>query len=414
MVSITTTTLSGTCRSSLAICPRGAFLAAFLLITLYLSGLPGVAHASEPVDRTLVGCVVEGRFFSLGSAHFERDLNKAEEIYQGLVSADRLSRAYPIMLFSDENYLHELDLSRYESKALGMKGSLLPGNIFFISDTDSLIVLRDSCHEHLLTFIQQRIDPDFLPPDTTSDTQADVQQTTTGTHAASELESLDRITVRALRGWGHLPPKFDRLALDLRGKGIDILGFDHEQVQELARQASAPDSPLQAQGADLKELAEFMAGFLFTQPEIQVQDKKSIDETTTPIADAMPFTLSLPDHWLVISYPEGDIFARLGDGAAPLSFISIGAWDVHQDPEFQKEVIDSFEQTVAGQSTELYISQFYEQIWEKNYQSWSFVLNLDGLPWSFILAQQIDTEPSLEAIFKMLIDNLAMGKDMER
>ena len=257
-----TTTLSGTCRSSLAICPRGAFLAAFLLITLYLSGFPGVALASEPVDRTLVGCVVEGRFFSLGSAHFEPDLNKAEELYQDLVSAERLSRAYPIMLFSDENYLHELDLSRYEGKALGMKGSLLPGDIFFISDTDSVIVLRDSCHEHLLTFIQQRIDPDFLPPDTTSDTQADVQQTTTGTHAASELESLDRITVRALRGWGHLPPKFDRLALDLRGKGIDILGFDHEQVQELARQASAPDSPLQAQGADLKELAELMVGFV--------------------------------------------------------------------------------------------------------------------------------------------------------
>ncbi|MBM9538540.1 Ig-like domain-containing protein [Desulfobulbus alkaliphilus] len=93
-----------------------------------------------------------------------------------------------------------------------------------------------------------------------------------------ELEGMDRITIRALRGWSNLPPKFDRLALDLRGKGIDILGYDLSQIQDLANQAKEPDSPLQAQGADLKELAELMAEFDF-QKEIELSGLHTVEET---------------------------------------------------------------------------------------------------------------------------------------
>ena len=60
------------------------------------------------------------------------------------------------------------------------------------------------------------------------------------TSAIDELKTLETITVRALRAWGQLPPRFVRLALELRRHGVDIMGYDLAQVLELTDRTKDP------------------------------------------------------------------------------------------------------------------------------------------------------------------------------
>ncbi|WP_287044490.1 hypothetical protein [Desulfonatronospira sp. MSAO_Bac3] len=227
--------------------------------------------ASEPVDTTLVGCVVERSFYSLGHPLFEHDLNRAEEIYKGLVSdTPGLGDVYQIYPHIDKSPYELLDLSDYEGKSLGIKGSLLPGDTFFVSGADSVTVLQDACHENLLDVITQKMElvSSALSTDAGADEPTDISHSGQGRAAPSfetdlppellPLAEQDALTVRALRGWGMLPEKFDSLILAFQHLDSDLLGADHRQIRVLSQEARQ-DSQLEQWADPLEQLAESMA-----------------------------------------------------------------------------------------------------------------------------------------------------------
>lgn len=55
------------------------------------------------------------------------------------------------------------------------------------------------------------------------------------------LDSEGRITVRALRGFGQLPETYGKLALTLRGMGVDLMAADAQQLRELIARAEGGD-----------------------------------------------------------------------------------------------------------------------------------------------------------------------------
>ncbi|MCG5495509.1 hypothetical protein [Ectothiorhodospira variabilis] len=68
-----------------------------------------------------------------------------------------------------------------------------------------------------------------------------------------------RLTLRALRAWGALPPRFDRLALELRDQGVDLMGADPEQVLAWFWQAHTGESDaLSRRLDDLEDLTAFV------------------------------------------------------------------------------------------------------------------------------------------------------------
>ena len=75
-----------------------------------------VAEASEPVERTLTGCVIGSTFYSVNNSH-----------------------AYRIRLSQP------LDLTRYEGKAVRMHGWLSPGDRFSLNEGTSPQLLKSSC-----------------------------------------------------------------------------------------------------------------------------------------------------------------------------------------------------------------------------------------------------------------------------
>lgn len=83
--------------------------------------------------------------------------------------------------------------------------------------------------------------------------------------AASELRRLHeagRLTVRALKAWDMLPDRFTRLALELRGQGVDLLASDLTALQELVRHAQSEESgALRTHVEDLRELVDVLAGY---------------------------------------------------------------------------------------------------------------------------------------------------------
>ena len=82
------------------------------------------------------------------------------------------------------------------------------------------------------------------------------------TSAIDELKTLETITVRALRAWGQLPPRFVRLALELRRHGVDIMGYDLAQVLELTDRTKDPQLALHEYTEELNALAEFIQGMV--------------------------------------------------------------------------------------------------------------------------------------------------------
>lgn len=70
------------------------------------------------------------------------------------------------------------------------------------------------------------------------------------------LETENRITVRALRGFGRLPESYARLALDLRKQGVDLLAAGSAEIQELI--ARAESGELATNPEPLRELLTFL------------------------------------------------------------------------------------------------------------------------------------------------------------
>ncbi|AHK78480.1 hypothetical protein M911_03950 [Ectothiorhodospira haloalkaliphila] len=66
------------------------------------------------------------------------------------------------------------------------------------------------------------------------------------------MESREQVTLRALRAFGRLPEEFSRLALDLRGQGVDLFSAGPAEVRELLEQARSGD--LRADPAALEAL----------------------------------------------------------------------------------------------------------------------------------------------------------------
>lgn len=70
------------------------------------------------------------------------------------------------------------------------------------------------------------------------------------------LETENRITVRALRGFGRLPESFARLALDLRKQGVDLLAAGPNEIRDL--QAKAESGELATDPQLLRESLIFL------------------------------------------------------------------------------------------------------------------------------------------------------------
>ena len=83
--------------------------------------MPNFAMGSAPVKRTLTGCVVEGRFFSVS---VDRRTNKPV-------------KAYPMRVEQGP------DLAPYEGKKLSMSGFLFPGDRFVLEG--SIVVVKQTC-----------------------------------------------------------------------------------------------------------------------------------------------------------------------------------------------------------------------------------------------------------------------------
>lgn len=100
-------------------------LSVALFVVLFIAApflTPNFAMGSMPVKRTLTGCVVGGKFFSVS---VDQRTNKPV-------------KAYPIRLEQSP------DLAPYEGKKLSMSGSLLPGDRFIFKE-GSLVVVKETC-----------------------------------------------------------------------------------------------------------------------------------------------------------------------------------------------------------------------------------------------------------------------------
>ncbi len=86
------------------------FVAISILVLLGLIGVD-YSQASRPVPRTITGCVIKGKLYS---------------IHKGVAEATgkRSLTVYPISV-------QELDLRPYEGRTIRVEGNLLPGDRFF-------------------------------------------------------------------------------------------------------------------------------------------------------------------------------------------------------------------------------------------------------------------------------------------
>jgi len=75
----------------------------------------------------------------------------------------------------------------------------------------------------------------------------------------------ERVTVRVLRAWGQLPPRFDHLALQLRAHDIDLWDLDLADIRQLASDAASADTPWADFAQQLEELARHMADLTDTE-----------------------------------------------------------------------------------------------------------------------------------------------------
>lgn len=78
----------------------------------------------------------------------------------------------------------------------------------------------------------------------------------------SELAALaaqDALSVRALRAWNRLPPRFMQLALELQQAGLDVLPLGGAELAMLAREAEATHARWHPWAGELRALAEHLA-----------------------------------------------------------------------------------------------------------------------------------------------------------
>lgn len=106
------------------------FLIIFPAISFFI---PATATGSMPVKKTLTGCVVGGRFFSI-SLDFQ---------------TNKPVKAYPMRI--EKN----LDLALYEGKTLSMDGFLLPGDRFVLMEGGVPEVVNEKCESDNLAVIRK-------------------------------------------------------------------------------------------------------------------------------------------------------------------------------------------------------------------------------------------------------------------
>jgi hypothetical protein len=94
------------------------------LVVLTLLALGSVAHASKPVKKTLTGCVVDGKFYSIDGV------------------------AYPIATPA------KLDLTPFEGKSLALTGLLYPGDRFE-PESGSVPDVKGACPAASVRMIQR-------------------------------------------------------------------------------------------------------------------------------------------------------------------------------------------------------------------------------------------------------------------
>ena len=157
-----------------------------------------------------------------------------------------------------------------------------------------------------------------------------------------QLQKEDKLTVRALRGWGELPERFMRLAMELRRHDLDILGADQAGIKELAGQAGEDDL-LSEYASDLQDLADFMAGLVPAEPEALDDVQKAASKTTEP-------SVSLPPDgvpgWVLASVDKS--FGETSDrGSNTYSF------DLHEGKAVDRSQI---RQSGNGYSRDVYLA----------------------------------------------------------
>ncbi len=122
-----------TIRHSKKALAMAAFL--FILIQAHALLIPVKAEASMPVRKTLTGCVIDGRFFSI------------------MIDSQtgRPVKAYPIRI--EQNF----DIPAYEGKTISVAGSLLPGDRFIVMKGSSPAVIKDTCSRDNLNLIKKEL-----------------------------------------------------------------------------------------------------------------------------------------------------------------------------------------------------------------------------------------------------------------
>jgi hypothetical protein len=106
------------------------FLIIFLGIPFFI---PTTVTGSMPVEKTLTGCVIEGRFFSVSF-----DFQTSKPV-----------KAYPIRIWQN------LDLASYEGNAVSMVGSLLPGDRFVLKEGGKPVIVKEKCESDNLAVIRK-------------------------------------------------------------------------------------------------------------------------------------------------------------------------------------------------------------------------------------------------------------------
>ncbi len=119
------------------ICRLEALTSTALFIILCLAFpllIPSNATGSMPVEKTLTGCVIGGRFFSIS---FDSQTG-------------RPVKAYPVRIGQNIN------LASYEGKTISMDGSLLPGDRFILKEGSSMpVVIKEACEGDNLSVIRK-------------------------------------------------------------------------------------------------------------------------------------------------------------------------------------------------------------------------------------------------------------------
>jgi tetratricopeptide (TPR) repeat protein len=108
--------------------------ALFIILCLAVPLLiPSNATGSMPVEKTLTGCVIGNRFFSIS---FDSQTGKPV-------------KAYPMRIGQN------IDLASYEKKTISVDGSLLPGDRFILKQGNMPVIIKETCEGDNLGVIRK-------------------------------------------------------------------------------------------------------------------------------------------------------------------------------------------------------------------------------------------------------------------